>query len=176
MHSDKWGVSFPLRSETSWFHFAGFLTLALLVSLSLSIKTKPLRHCRQKLVYYLFISLFLGYFPLTWGTSSIVRNCNATSRVFPAIYISLMFWMLSSNGILGAYRVASGQFEYLRNHQELSNVQRMKEFPLIENYNSYSKGKTQKLVFRKIWSKYNGSQFILDGVFSLCKSLWSSSL
>jgi hypothetical protein len=165
MHSDKWGVSFPLRSETSWFHFAGFLTLALLVSLSLSIKAKPLRHCRQKLVYYLFISLFLGYFPLTWGTSSIVRNCNAT-----------LFWMLSSNGILDAYRVASGQFEYLRNHQELSNVQRMKEFPLIENYNSYSKGKTQKLVFRTIWSKYNGSQFILDGVFSLCKSLWSSSL
>ena len=42
-------------------------------------------------------------------------------------------FMLSSIGILGAYRVASGQFEYLRNHQELSNAQRMKDFPLIEN-------------------------------------------
>ena len=75
-------------------------------------------------------------------------------------FVSFFYWwaglavsldgISSTRTILGANRVASGHFKYLSNHQELSHVQMMKKFPLIESYNSCSKRKTSKLDFGKI--------------------------
>jgi hypothetical protein len=54
-------------------------------------------------------------------------------------------------GCIGNW-IASAQFKYLRNPWELRNVHIKKQFSLINSYNSYSKTKTRKLIFRKICS------------------------